>query len=91
MKQFDNIRAHKPEGIEERKAYIVGGGVAGLATAVFLIDDCYVPGENVTIYDQLPVMGGSMDGAKVGEGQYTCRGERELEPYMEPPITGSWS
>lgn len=83
MKQFDNIRAHKPEGIENRKAYIIGGGVAGLASAVFLIDDCYVPGGNVTIYDQLPVMGGSMDGAKVGEGRYTCRGERELEPYME--------
>ena len=30
MKQFDNIRAHKPEGIKNRKAYIVGGGVAGL-------------------------------------------------------------
>ena len=83
MKQFDNIRAHKPEGIEDRKAYIVGGGVAGLAAAVFLIDDCYVPGENVTIYDQLPIMGGSMDAAKIGDGKYTCRGERELEPYME--------
>lgn len=83
MKQFDNIRANKPDGIEKRKAHIIGGGIAGLATAVFLIDDCYVPGENVTIYDQLPVMGGSMDGAKQGEGQYTCRGERELEPYME--------
>lgn len=82
MKQFDNIRAHKPEGIENRKAYIVGGGVAGLATTVFLIDDCYVPGENVTIYDQLPLMGGSMDGAKIGDGKYTCRGERELEPYL---------
>ena len=83
MKQFDNIRAHKPEGIEDRKAYIVGGGVAGLASAVFLIDDCYVPGENITIYDQLPIMGGSMDAAKIGDGKYTCRGERELEPYME--------
>ena len=83
MKQFDNIRAHKPEGIENRKAYIVGGGVAGLATAVFLIDDCYVPGGNITIYDQLPLMGGSMDAAKAGDGKYTCRGERELEPYME--------
>lgn len=83
MKEFDNVRAHKPEGIEDRKAYIIGGGVAGLATAVFLIDDCYVPGENVTIYDQLDVMGGSMDACKIGEGQYTCRGERELEPYME--------
>lgn len=83
MKQFDNIRAHKPEGIEDRNAYIVGGGVAGLASAVFLIDDCYVPGENITIYDQLPIMGGSMDAAKIGDGKYTCRGERELEPYME--------
>lgn len=83
MKQFDNVRAHKPEGIEDRNAYIVGGGIAGLAAAVFLIDDCYLPGKNVTIFDQLPVMGGSMDGAKVGEGAYTCRGERELEPYME--------
>lgn len=70
---FDNIRAHKPEGIENRKAYIIGGGVAGLAGAVFLIDDCCVPGGNATIYDHLPVMGGSMDGAKVGEGRYTCR------------------
>ena len=83
MKQFDNVRAHKPEGIEDRKAFIIGGGVAGLASAVFLIDDCYLPGQNVSIYDQLPVMGGSMDGAKTGEGTYTCRGERELEPYME--------
>ena len=24
-----------------------------------------------------------MDGAKIGDGQYTCRSERELEPYME--------
>lgn len=83
MKQYDNIRAHKPEGIENRKAYIIGGGIAGLACAVFLIDDCYVPGENVTIIDQLPVFGGSMDGVKIGEGKYQSRGERELEPYME--------
>ena len=89
MKQFDNIRAHKPEGIEDSKAYIVGGGVAGLASAVFLIDDCYVPGENVTIYDQLPIMGGSMDGAKVGEDKYTCRGERELE--LTWSASGIWA
>ena len=48
MKQFDNIRAHKPEGIENRKAYIIGGGIAGLASAVFLIDDCYVPPEKTS-------------------------------------------
>lgn len=32
-------RPEKPEGIEKRKAHIVGGGIAGLAAATFLIDD----------------------------------------------------
>ncbi len=82
MRQFDRIRAHKPEGIENKKAHIVGGGIAGLANAVFLIDDGYMDGKNVTIYEQLSDVGGSMDGAKNKRG-YTSRGERELEPNME--------
>lgn len=82
MKQFDHVRAHKPENIENRKAYIVGGGIAGLASAVFLIDDGYMPGNNVTIFEKLPDVGGSMDATKNKQG-YVCRGERELEPYME--------
>ena len=72
----------KPAGIDGRKAYIVGGGVAGLATAVFLIDDAKMPGQNITIYEKKQIMGGSMDGIK-NEFGYLCRGERELEPYME--------
>jgi oleate hydratase len=75
-------RPHKPTGIDGRKAYIVGGGIAGLATAVFLIDDAKMPGQNITIYEKKQVMGGSMDGIK-NEFGYLCRGERELEPYME--------
>lgn len=82
MRNYDRIRAHKPEDIENRHAHIVGGGIAGLAAAVFLIDDGYMPGENVTIYEQLPDVGGSMDGAGKA-GHYTSRGERELEPNME--------
>ncbi|MGN0298004.1 MAG: oleate hydratase [Lachnospiraceae bacterium] len=82
MRNFDRIRAHKPENIENRKAHIVGGGIAGLAAAVFLIDDGYMPGKNVTIYEQLSDVGGSMDGA-TNERGYTSRGERELEPNME--------
>ena len=74
--------AHKPEGIENRKAYIVGGGIAGLATAAFLVDDAGMPGENITILEKSTVVGGSMDGAESTKG-YLCRGERELEPYME--------
>lgn len=75
-------RAPKPEGIENKKAYIVGGGIAGLATAVFLVDDAQMPGENITILEKSRVVGGSMDGV-AGENGYLCRGERELEPYME--------
>lgn len=82
MKNYDRITAHKPEGIELKKAHIVGGGIAGLVTAVFLIDDGYMPGRNVTIYEQLSDVGGSMDGTRNEHG-YLCRGEREPEPNME--------
>lgn len=74
--------APKPEGIEKRKAYIVGGGIAGLATAAFLIDDAQIPGKNITIFEKHTDVGGSMDGTENEHG-YLCRGERELEPYME--------
>ena len=75
-------RPLKPAGIDDRHAHIVGGGIAGLATAVFLIDDAQMPARNITIYEKKPVMGGSMDGTKRAAG-YLCRAERELEPYME--------
>ena len=54
-------RAPKPDGIEKRKAYIVGGGIAGLAAAVFLADDTGMPGKNITILEKLPVFGGCLD------------------------------
>ena len=51
----------KPEGIENRRAYVVGGGIAGLATAAFLVDDAGMPGENITIYEQHSDVGGCCD------------------------------
>lgn len=74
--------AKAPDGIEDRKAYIVGGGIAGLASALFLAEDCHMPAQNITIYEKMDVAGGSMD-AVADRGGYLCRGERELEPYME--------
>ena len=83
MKIYSTMyQPHKPAGIDGRKAHIVGGGIAGLATAVFLIDDAKMPGQNITIYEKKPVMGGSMDGTKDAKG-YIMRAERELEPFME--------
>jgi oleate hydratase len=83
MKNYDRVNATKPNGIESKKAYIVGGGIAGLATAAFLIDDGYMPGANVTIYEQRHQDGGSMDASGNAEHGYVSRGERELEPWME--------
>lgn len=74
--------AHKPEGVEKRKAYIIGGGIAGLAVAGFLVDDAGMPGEHITILERHSDVGGSMDGTKNEHG-YLCRGERELEANME--------
>lgn len=86
MKQYDDVRATIPADATSKRAHIIGGGIAGLAAAVFLIDDGGMLGQNITIYESLPVVGGSMDGTKIqtpyGFG-YQNRGERELEPYME--------
>lgn len=84
MKIYDlKYSAKAPEGIENRKAYIIGGGIAGLSAAVYLVDDIHMPGENVTILEASKFVGGSMDGTGNAKTGYLCRGEREMEPQME--------
>lgn len=83
MRNFDRINALPPQGIENKRAHIIGGGIAGLAAAAFLIDDAHMPPASVTIYESLPVVGGSMDAAGGHVDGYTSRGERELEARME--------
>ncbi len=83
MRNYDRINAVKPENIEKKHAYIIGGGIAGLSAAVSLVTDAYMPADNVTVYESLSLVGGSMDGAGDEEHGYTCRGERELEARME--------
>ena len=83
MRNYDRVTPRKPEGIDERKAYIIGGGIAGLSAAAFLVRDAHMPGKNITVFDQLPVFGGSMDACGNAETGYISRGERELEPMME--------
>ena len=58
MKNYDRINALPPDGIERKRAHIIGGGIAGFATAAFLIDDAHMPGENITIYEAAELPGG---------------------------------
>jgi oleate hydratase len=41
-----------------------------------------MPGENITLLEKHSDVGGAMDGVR-GKSGYLCRGERELEAYME--------
>jgi oleate hydratase len=59
--------------------YLVGGGIASLAAAVFLIRDGDIPGQNITILEQLDRLGGSLDGAGSPQSGYVLRGGRMIE------------
>jgi len=60
------------------KAYLVGGGIGSMAAAAFMIRDGGVPGENISILEAKPLMGGSLDGAGEPAAGYSLRGGRML-------------
>ncbi len=61
-------------------AHLVGAGIATMSAAVFLIRDVGVLGEHIHFYEQLPVDGGSLDGARSPSVEgYVTRGGRMLE------------
>ena len=61
-----------------KKAYLVGGGIGSLSAAAFMIRDGGMEGKNITIYESLPILGGSLDAAGDAENGYTMRGGRML-------------
>jgi len=66
---------------KDSKIYLVGSGIAALASAVYLISDAGVPGENIHILEQDLVVGGACDGAgNVDEG-FVVRGGRMQEAH----------
>ena len=62
----------------DRKAYLVGGGLASLAAAAYLVRDCSFPGNQITIYEGMHILGGSNDGIGNPENGFVCRGGRML-------------
>ncbi|MDP4076385.1 oleate hydratase [Acidovorax sp. A1169] len=61
-----------------RKAYFVGGGIASLAGAAFLIRDGGMPGDHISILEAGSMMGGSLDGTGNADLGYSMRGGRML-------------
>ena len=61
------------------KFYLVGGGIASLAAAAFLIRDGDVLGRNITVLEESGTLGGSLDGSGDAKAGYVLRGGRMLE------------
>ncbi|MHC1748250.1 MAG: oleate hydratase [Cellulosilyticaceae bacterium] len=83
MGNYQRNNTIPPQNIGERKAYLVGGGIASLAAAFYLIRDGHMDGKNITILEVLELEGGSMDGAGNTEDGYVVRGGREMEAHYE--------
>jgi oleate hydratase len=64
---------------QDAKVYLVGGGIASMAAAAFLIRDAGLKGHNITILEESSQLGGSLDANGTPEGGYTMRGGRMLE------------
>lgn len=61
---------------QDSRAWLIGGGIGALAAAAFLIRDGGLDGRNITLFDALPLPGGSLDGGGDALHGYTLRGGR---------------
>jgi oleate hydratase len=76
-------RPRKPAGVDQKAAHLVGGGIASLAAAAFLIRDGQMDGSRITIYEASNIVGGCLDGIKDPQEGYLFRGEREMETHYQ--------
>jgi oleate hydratase len=83
MSNYQKINPVKQEGIENKKAFLIGAGIASLAAAEYLIRDGKMDAKNITILEQDGISGGAMDGAGNAEDGYIARGGREMEEHYE--------
>ena len=66
-------------GPSSARAHLIGGGIASLAAAAILIRDGDLLGRNITVYEQLELLGGSLDGSGNPQSGYLVRGGRMFE------------
>lgn len=76
-------RPEKPEGVDDKQAYIVGSGLASLAAACFLVRDGQMEGSHIHVLEAMDIAGGACDGIFDPSRGYVMRGGREMENHFE--------
>ena len=75
---MSNIKNKNPE---DSKIYLIGSGIASLASAVYLIKDAGVQGKNIHILEKDNILGGALDGDGNKEDGFVVRGGRMHEEH----------
>ena len=83
MGNYQNIKTLKPTDIENRKSYLIGGGIGSLSAAAFMILDGHMEGKNILILEKSEIIGGSLDGGGNARDGFIIRGGREMEEHFE--------
>ena len=76
-------RPQKPQGVDEKSAYLIGSGLAALAAACYLVRDGQMAGERIHILEKDPIPGGACDGYQYTDIGYVMRGGREMDNHFE--------
>ncbi len=76
------MQLEKNSNPKESQIFLVGSGIASLASAVYLIRDAGVPGENITILEQDDIVGGALDGGGDPDKGFVARGGRMHEKHF---------
>jgi oleate hydratase len=72
------MHCEHPRKPESTNAYVVGGGIASLATATHLIHDARVPPSQIHILESGSQLGGYMKNTRTPEAGYILRGRQML-------------
>ena len=71
------------KSLENTKVYLIGSGIASLASAVYLIKDAGLKPSNITILEQNSITGGALDGSGNPKDGYVVRGGRMHEKMYQ--------
>jgi oleate hydratase len=75
------MKTETKKASKDSKVYLIGSGIASLASAVYLIKDAGIMGANIHILEQDDIVGGACDGAGDIEKGFVVRGGRMHEEH----------